>query len=376
MMLRMYFMRLKCLFRNKESIFWSALFPIFLSFVFSLVFSNYESVEQYSTIDIAFVEAKEQSYILDAAKEAKFSEDTNMFKIQEVSEKEAKDLLLKGKITGYIIDGEKPSLYIGGSSIEATILKSFVDNYIQTAKKISVIASVNPEKVQQSINDSMASTDYINDMNVNGKAPNFTLIYYYALLALACLYGSNFGITEISDIQADKSANGARISVAPVHKLKLLCCNICAAITVQVLCVLVAIAFMNYVLSIDFGTRALLVVLTCVLGSICGVTFGAMLRAVIKKNEKTVSAISNAVSLLLSFLTGLMIPDVKYMVADYVPFFSKINPANLITDSLYYLYYFDSLEKYWFNLFCMVLVTLVFVAITYFATRRRQYASI
>lgn len=376
MILRLYFMRLKCLFRNRESIFWSALFPIFLSFVFSLVFSGFESAEQYTTINIAFVDATDQSYILDAAKEAKFCEDTDMFKIQEVSENEARNLLMEGEITGYIIDGEKPSVYIGGSGIEATILKSFVDNYLQAAKKISVVASVNPEKVQQIINETMKSTDYINDTNVNGKKPNYTLIYYYALLSLACLCGCNFGITEISDIQADKSANGARINVAPVHKLKLLICNICAAITVQILCVLVAIAFMVNVLSIDFGTRALLVVLTCVLGSICGVTFGAMLRAVIKKNEKTVNAISNAVVLLLSFLTGLMNPEVKYMVADHIPFFAKINPANLITDSLYYLYYFDSLEKYWCNLICMVVVTLVFVTITYFVTRRRQYASI
>ncbi|WP_455716021.1 ABC transporter permease [Anaerosporobacter sp.] len=376
MMLRLYFMRLKCIFRKRDNVFWSALFPIFLSFVFSLAFSNFDEAEQYTMIDIAFVEANEPSYILDAAKEAKFSEDTNMFKIKEVSEKEAKELLLEGEITGYIIDGEKPSLYIGGSGIEETILKSFVDNYIQTAKKISVVASVNPEKVQQLINDSMKSIEYINDTNVNGKAPDYTLIYYYALLSLACLYGCNFGITEISDIQGDKSANGARINVAPVHKLKLLICNIGAAITVQVLCVFVAIAFMANVLSIDFGTRALLVVLTCVLGSICGVTFGAMLRSVIKKNEKTVNAICNAVVLFLSFLSGLMNPEIKYMVAEHIPFFSKINPSNLITDSLYYLYYFDSLEKYWFNLICMVLVTLVFVAITYFATRRRQYASI
>ena len=376
MMLRLYYMRLKCLFRNRESIFWSALFPIFLSLVFSLAFANLESAEQYATIKIAIVESNEQGYILDAAKEAKFGEDTNMFEIQQVSENEAKDLLKKGEITGYIVDGEKPSLYIGGSGIEATILKYFVDHYLQTVKKITVIASVNPEKVQEVINNAVKSTDYISDSNVTGKAPNFTLIYYYALLALACLNGCNFGITEIGDIQADKSAKGARINVAPVHKLKLLLCNICAAITVQVLCVLLAITFMTYVLSIDFGSRAGLVVLTCVLASICGVTFGAMLRAVIKKNEKTVNAIASASVLVLSFLSGLMNPEVKYIVAENVPFFTKINPANLITDSLYYLYYFDSLERYWFNIVCMILVTLVFVAITYFATRRRQYASI
>lgn len=376
MMLRLYYMRLKCLLRNRETLFWSAMFPILLSFVFSLAFSNLMSEEQYETIKIAVVESNEQGYILEAAKEAKFSEDTNMFEIQQVSEIEAKDLLKKGEITGYIVDGEKPSLYIGGSGIESTILKSFVDSYMQTVKKVSVIASVNPEKVQEIINGVAENTNYINDKNMTSKTPDFTLIYYYALLSLACLYGCNFGINEISDIQADKSAKGARINVAPVHKLKLLLCNICAAITVQILCVLVAIAFMAYVLSVDFGSRVLLVVLTCILASICGVAFGTMLRAVIKKNEKTVIAISSAVVLLLSFLSGLMNPEVKYIVADNVPIFSKINPANLITDSLYYLYYFDSLERYWFNIACMILVTLVFVAITYFATRRRQYASI
>lgn len=376
MMLRLYYMRLKCLLRNRETLFWSAMFPILLSFVFSLAFSNLMSEEQYETIKIAVVESNEQGYILEAAKEAKFSEDTNMFEIQQVSEIEAKDLLKKGEITGYIVDGEKPSLYIGGSGIESTILKSFVDSYMQTVKKVSVIASVNPEKVQEIINGVAESTNYINDKNMTSKTPDFTLIYYYALLSLACLNGCNFGINEISDIQADKSAKGARINVAPVHKLKLLLCNICAAITVQVFCVLVAIAFMAYVLSVDFGSRVLLVVLTCILASICGVAFGTMLRAVIKKNEKTVMAISSAVVLLLSFLSGLMNPEVKYIVADNVPIFSKINPANLITDSLYYLYYFDSLERYRFNIACMILVTLVFVAITYFATRRRQYASI
>lgn len=376
MMLRMYLMRLKCLFRNKQSLFWSALFPIFLSFVFSLVFTNLDNDEKFTTIDIAIVENEQQSYIADYAKEAKISEDTNMFHVDNLTFEEAKESLKKGDIVGFIVDGERPELYLGSSGINSTILKTFVDNYLQKVKEVGVIATINPEMVQQIMNESIENVDYINDRNVNGKAPNWSLIYFYALLSLACLYGSNFGVTEIGDIQADKSAKGARINVAPVHKLKLLICNLCAAITVQVLCILVAIGFMAYVLGVEFGDRAPYVVLTCVIGSICGVAFGAMLRSIIKKNEKTVSAISNAVVLLLSFLSGLMNPEVKYMVAENIPFFAKINPANLITDSLYYLYYFDSLNRFWFNIVCMCVVTVVFGAITYFATRRRQYASI
>ncbi|WP_167957333.1 ABC transporter permease [Anaerosporobacter faecicola] len=364
---RLFLMRLKCLFRDKENVFWSALFPIFLSFVFSLVFANIGKEEQFATIDIAIVNANEQSEIVNSATNLKYDSDTPLFDIVKVDEKEAQDLLKKGKIKGYIIDGEKPSLYLGGSGIEETIIKSFVDSYIQTMKKIEVVAGIAPDKIGSLIESAMDSTEYINDTNKTGKSPDWSLIYYYALLSLACLYGCNFGITEIGDLQADKSAKGARISVAPVHKLKLLICNVFAAITVQVVCIMVAIGFMAFVLNIDFGTRVGYVVLTCVMGSICGVSFGAMLRSVIHKNEKTVSAIANAVVLFLSFLSGLMNPEVKYLISDNIPFFSKINPSNLITDSLYYLYYFDSMDRFWFNVMCMGAVTVLFMAITYFA---------
>ena len=147
MMIRMYLMRLKCLFRNKQSLFWSALFPIFLSFVFSLVFTNLDDDEKFTTIDIAIVANEQQSYIADYAREAKLSEDTDMFHIDNLTLEEAKESLKSGNIVGFIVDGERPELYLGGSGIDSTILKTFVDNYLQKVKQVGVLASINPELV-------------------------------------------------------------------------------------------------------------------------------------------------------------------------------------------------------------------------------------
>lgn len=376
MIVIMYFKRLKCLFRRKENIFWSAMFPIFLSFVFSLAFSNVDKVEKYETIDIAIVTDTVNSQILNTAKDVTFSGNDKMFYVHQTSEEQAKEMLKEGDISGYIVEEDGIQLYLSGSNMDTTILKSFVDHYLQTMKSIENVAKTNPEKVQILIDNSMKNTEYINDLNKTSRTPKWTVIYYYALLSLGCLYGANFGINEISDIQANKSAKAARINVAPIHKLKLLICNLCAAITVQVLCILVALGFMTKVLNINFGERVGYVILTCVVGSICGVFFGAMLRAAIKKNEKTVEAITNSVVLFLSFLSGLMDPTVKYIVADKVPFLAKVNPSTLITDSFYCLYYYDSMDKYWINIISMVVLTAIFAGITYLVTRRRQYASI
>ncbi|HEX3022565.1 MAG TPA: ABC transporter permease [Lachnospiraceae bacterium] len=377
MIVKLFLMRMKCLLRDKQNVFWTALFPIFLSFVFHAAFANLYSSEQFDTIPIAIVhEADSAGYLLDAAKLASFSEDKAMFKVTECTEDEAKDLLKDGDVVGYVLDKEKPELFLGGSGIEATIVKSFIDSYLQTSRMVTTVIATDPMKAQQVADLAMERVEYINDTNTDGKKPDYVLIYFYALLAMACMNGSNWGLKEIGDIQADKSATGARINVAPIHKMKLLLCNLLAVFTVQFACLLVAFVFMYQVLHIDFGAQLPYVIGTCALGCLCGITFGAMLRSIIRKNYKVVDAISSALVLFLSFLSGLMIPSMKYIVATYIPILGKLNPVNLISDSFYCLYYYDTMDRYYENIAVLAAITVVFTVITYLATRRRQYASI
>lgn len=376
MMLRMYLYRLKIIARERELLFWSSLFPICLAFVFNLAFSNLGNANEFETIPIAIVSQDENSTFIKTAKEVNMNEDAKMFDVELTTENEAKEKVKEGKISGYIVDGENPELYFAKTGPDATITKSFVDSYIQKIKMYTVIGQKDPQKLAEFAEQSVKQNEYVKEVGRDGKKINLTVIYFYALLAMTCLYGSNFGIDEIINIQANQSSRGARVNVAPVHKLKLLFSNLLAAYTAQLACVFLALAFMKYGIHIDLGDRFDLVVLTCVVGSLCGLMFGAFLSAVISKNFKIVQTICSAVVLLLCFLSGLMVPQVKQLVADNVPWFTKVSPATLITDCFYYLFYYDSLKEYWFNIGCLAVITVVFASIVYMKTRREQYASL
>lgn len=376
MMLRMYLYRLKIIIRERRCLFWSALFPICLAFVFNLAFSNLGNADEFETIPIAIVTQNENSILVNTAKEMNVNENTKMFIVKILSKGEAEKEVEKGKIRGYIVDGLQPELYFARTGLDATITKTFVDNYIQKNKMFKEVGERDPGKLSELSQQLVKQNVFTKEIGRSSKKVNNTVIYFYALLAMTCLTGANFGIEEIENIQADKSTRGARVNVAPVHKLKLLASNLLAAYTTQVLCAVGALFFMKYALRVELGERTNLVILTCMVGSLCGVLLGAFLRAVITGNTNTVYTIMNGVVLLLCFLSGLMNPGIKQLVADKVPVFSKVSPAALITDCFYYLYYYDSLKEYWFNILCLFILSAVLLAVVYLKTRRKQYASL
>ena len=63
-----------------------------------------------------------------------------------------------------------------------------------------------------------------------------------------------------------------------------------------------------------------------------------------KKNEGMKMSILISVTMLLSFLSGMMVLKMKYIIAENVPILAKINPVNMVTDGLYSLYYYNTLD--------------------------------
>jgi len=107
-----------------------------------------------------------------------------------------------------------------------------------------------------------------------------------------------------------------------------------------------------------------------------GVSFGALIGASNTKSENFKSALSTAISLTFSFLAGMMMVNVKYIVTHAVPALAWLNPANLITDAFYSLYYYDTYERFYLNIGLLFAFAAVFYLIVYFITRRQKYASI
>jgi ABC-2 type transport system permease protein len=151
---------------------------------------------------------------------------------------------------------------------------------------------------------------------------------------------------------------------------------LCVATAVQFAVILVQISYITLVLKVDFGNRLGYILLTCLIGCFTGVSFGAMIGAAVKKSEGIKTAVLIAVSMALSFLSGMMMIDLKYIIKERYPLLSFLNPSNLITDAFYSLYYFDSLNRYFVNISLLVVYSIIFYAVTYFILRRQKYASL
>ena len=185
-----------------------------------------------------------------------------------------------------------------------------------------------------------------------------------------------FGMKEVNAIQANQSAQGARVNLAPVHKFKVFFSAICAATAVQAICVFVMLAYLVFVLNVDFGTKVPLILLACVVSSFTGVSYGAFLSSVIKSGEGLKISLLISSSLAMSFLSGLMYVDMKYIVEKNAPVIAFLNPANAVTDAFYSLYYYDTNTRFFTNIAILLGFSAVFYLGVYFVMRRQKYESI
>jgi ABC-2 type transport system permease protein len=272
-----------------------------------MAFHNLTSNEAINTIPIALIEKENiNNEFINRLQSVEIAKDKKMFKVQTTSLETAEKLFKEDKIKGYVdYNNNEANLYIKENGIEQSIIKTFLDSYMQKSQTIMNIVSLNPQAINNGVlQDTAAYQNYITDGSNNGKNPDFTIIYFYTLIALTCMFGSNWGFREMLDIQADQSAIGARINVAPTHKLKLLICNLFAALTLHLISILMLLAFLNYVLNVKFGSDIGMILITCIIGSLCGMSLGAMVCVTLKTNIKVREAILTTVAIGGGFLAG------------------------------------------------------------------------
>jgi len=221
----------KTLLKNKMLIFWTFAFPIILGTFFKMAFSNIENSEKLDIIDIAIVENdefKNNEIFKETFKE--LSDDNNeekLFDIQYVNEEEAKELLNNDEITGYLIIKDEPNIVVNTSGINETILKYVTEEITQTQ---SMIENVAQNKVEEKVKDIVAGKiqftsyeeiykqiyDEIVDMldknnanisNISSSNLSYTMIEFYTLIAMACLYGGILGLVAINQNLPNMSNN-------------------------------------------------------------------------------------------------------------------------------------------------------------------------
>jgi len=371
--------RLKSTVRDVQTIFWTLAFPIILVSFFAMAFSNLENIANYNTIKIGIVNTKEyQDDAMLRSHITSVSEDNDpLFNVTMYDTKEAASAALADKqIAGFIMEDNTLHLSIRTTGMDQTIMKEFMDWYLQTSSSVGNIISADPASAVRISGILSENITYITDANTNRNKPNDVLTYYYALIAMTCLYGAFMGTKEVTAIQANQSAQAARINLAPVHKLKIFGYSLCAVTLVQYLSILLLVAYMAFVLKIDFGNQVGYILLASFAGCCAGVSLGAFIGAATKKGEGIKTGLIISISMGMSFLAGLMVASMKYIAAKQFPILSYINPANLIADSFYALYYYNTYNRYFLNVGLLFAFALLFYILVYLIMRRQQYESI
>ena len=200
--------------------------------------------------------------------------------------------------------------------------------------------------------------------------------YFYNLLAMVALFGSITGLHITINNQADLSQLGARKCCSPTPKSISLAASLTGSYIVHSICMLFSVTFVRFGLQIDMGSRLGLVYLTALLAGILGVSLGFFVGSVGFLSTSVKIAVSTAVSLILCFLSGLMIANMKVRIESICPWFNRINPAAVITNSFYYLNVYDDLSKYGVCMITMAVTALVFDILGILLTRRKKYASL
>jgi ABC-2 type transport system permease protein len=343
------------------------MFPIFLATLFHFAFSNLMSAEVFEKVDAGIL-------LSDKLEEEKtflqFSENNDYYDITEYEdENKAKKDLNNGKIKGYYKYDDKLTLIIKENGYSQTILDSKLTGYLQTYKFIEntykETGNFNPDVLN------IRENHIIEDIN---KKSDLAVSFFYTIIAMSALYAAFNAIYALSTTEANLSKVGARFSVGPTHKMKILFINIISATIFNMVAITLLFIYLKFILGVDFGENALAAYLISLVGCVTGIALGLLVSSIIKGSENFKNGIVSVIVMSMSGLAGMFSNAIKMWIDNEFPVINKYNPAALITDCMNYLYRYN--EIVWANIYRLIGITLVLFFISYMFIRRKKYDSI
>lgn len=386
---------LKTLFKDKALIFWTFAFPLILGTFFYMAFSDIEKSEQLDIIDIAIIDNDEFKNNKAFQETFRLLSDENskerLFSTQYTTLEEANSLLENNEITGYLLIEDEPKIVVASNGVDETILKYVVLEITQIEDIVSHVILENMNEFLENSSFDIATWQKeiyqevleifhdrsANIVDVSNRNLSYTMIEFYTLIAMTCLYGGILGMVAINQSLANMSNNGKRVAISPTAKGKIILSSVFASYLVQLVGVFLLFIYTIFILQVDYGNNFPLIILLTLLGSFAGLTLGVAIATLLRANENLKTGIMLAITMFGCFLSGMMGITMKYIVDTNVPLLNKINPASMITDGFYSLYYYgDNLNRFYFNVVSLIIFSLLMIIISMIGLRRQRYDSI
>jgi len=362
---------IKSVFRSKEFLFWNMAFPIIMGVIFHIAFGTIDF--SLNTIPVAIVLAGDLSPIA-AAFYGALPSFEGFLDATVTYQAYANTLLFERDVAGVFVLGNGIELMTTGGGISVSILETMANEFMAIAGAVGNIATVNPESVAGAIAAIEGYTTSLTPFRQLGAGSMQN--YFYVMLAVGCFMGVHMGLNGAEQLQPDMSLQGARVSIAPVSKIKLFFESLFSGVLVQFFMSVIIIAFYMFVLGVEFGTRIGLLVLACLVASAMSVALGMFIASVTEGKVKTKRTIVMALTNIFFIAGGMMSIAIRNVVRQHVFILDRLNPIVLISDTFVTLAIRENLQMYVQNMIIMAVATVVLVVVSGTIMARRKYANL
>lgn len=361
--------------KNFGSTFWPLIFPILLGTMFYFAFGNINDAD-FETVQVGVVKEDEADTLFLMFLDQVENHGNHLIAVSELSRDTALKQLENEQISGIYYVGASPSLTVTANGIPQSILQSILSSYETGKSTIRNILRTHPTGLWRGIRQMLNQQETISEVSLGGQTINGNVQFFYALIAMTCLYGSFIGFGSAITLQANLTPLAARRCITPTHKLKLILSEQISAFLLGYFDVIVLLIYLRCILKLDFQGKIGPMLLVSFFGSLIGVSLGIFVGSLGKMKEGVKIGVILGVSMVCSFLSGLMNNTMKDLVEKNAPIINRINPAALISDAFYCINVYDDMGRYYRNVITLAIMSLVLVTASFLLIRRESYDSI
>lgn len=339
----------KNFYRDKSFLFWCLIYPLIMAIFFYTAFSGLINIE-IENINVGIDSQNPIRFIL---------EEIEFLNVHKISEGEVKEKLENDEIQGFI--DKDLNLSVKKSGLNQTIIKEILDQIKQMGE-----LRVPFEKFDFSI-------DYVLGRNQKADA---IIIIFYSLIAMVSAYAIFPAMEIVGIIQANLSNVGKRMNITPLRKNDFLLGGVVISLTLNLLSNIVLLLFIKYILKINLFTETKYSTIFIIVGNLFGVALGMFIGSSNKQSGNVKTLLGIGTTLVLSFFSGMMSPDIKIMIDQKIPIVSKINPLSIITDNLYKINLLENTQNVTQGILTLLAWSTILICISYGFLRRKTYDSI
>lgn len=321
--------------------------------------------------------------------------DDALFNITYVSSPEEAAALVRESLgtddeyAGYVqyADGEVQTVLAKATSaseayeVEPSILMMIMDRYVAEEALIKETLQKNPAALvnPEFIETLMAPVEATVRASVTDNTPRESLRYYFALFGMAAFFGASIGLIGFQQIRANASALAARRSLGALSHGKTAFVTLLASWLLSFASLLVLFAFLVVIGGVDFGDRVGICILICLVASLCATALGCALAAIPKVPDQAKGGIVTGIVCVASLFAGLygtFAMDFADAVSQTAPWLDVINPVVQVCQAFYATMYYDTYAQTFGHLAILLVMALIFFALSARSLRRKRYASL